>query len=72
MDKEEKAFDEWMAKVDVICLDKIGLSVYDLDDYNWAGCFEIELTPREAFNEYYEWIFDETWEETNGQSGVGA
>lgn len=72
LDQEEKKFAEWMAKVDAICMDRIGLPSADLDDYAWAEACADGLSPLEAFNDYYEWIFGETWEETNGQFGAGA
>ncbi len=72
LDAEEKKFTEWMAKVDTICQDKLATPVDCLTDYAWAEACADGLTPLEAFNDYYEWMFDEPWSETNGQFGVGA
>lgn len=58
LDKEEEHFNKWMEAVDAFCIEKIGLSVHDLDDYSWAEACADGLTPEQAFNDYYEWIFD--------------
>lgn len=67
-----RKFTEWMKRVDAICVDRLSAPADCLTDYSWLSAFEDGLTPREAFDDYYEWMFDEPWEETNGQFGVGA
>lgn len=49
-------FDEWMAEVDNLFYHKfMGLSSLDMEDYNWWGLYDDELTPQEAFDEFLEY-----------------
>lgn len=72
LDQEDKKFAEWMAKVDAICMDKLFTPAECLPDHNWAELCADGYTPAEAFNAYFEDQYGETWEEINGQFGVGA
>lgn len=71
-DAEEKRFDEWMAKVDAICRDCLSTPADCLPDASWAEFCADGFTPQEAFEQYFEDTFGETYEDHNGQFGVGA
>jgi len=52
-------FAEWLAAVDSILLDAIGLSYRDLGDGPWADYFADELSPAEALD-----AFAADWDDT--------
>lgn len=65
-------FDPWFAEVNRICIRLFGIGVDDLPDWHWAEAHEDGLTPRDAFDEMHEDTFGGSFDEINGQFGVGS
>lgn len=47
-------FETWLKKCDAICSNRIGLGIYDLEDWNWADAHEDGFTPAEAVSQFLE------------------
>jgi hypothetical protein len=63
---------EWLGLVYRILASKYGISQEDFPDWDWVEAFEDGLSPREAFDAMHEDHFGDSFDNINGQFGVGA
>jgi len=50
----DMSFEEFMKKCDATVSNRLGLGVYDLEDWAWMDAYEDEFTPTEAVNQFLE------------------
>ncbi len=48
------SFEEFMKKCDARVSARLGLGVYDLEDWQWMDAYEDEMTPAEAVGQFLE------------------
>lgn len=51
---DDSDFAKWLRKVDEISSRQIGLSIFDLEDYDWWSIFENGLSPHDGFDIFLE------------------
>ena len=51
--KVKLTFQQWLAEVDAICIQNVGLSIHDLEDFLWADTYEKNRTPAQAYKTFY-------------------
>lgn len=51
--KIKLTFEQWLAQVDAICIQNVGLGIEDFDDFLWADTYEKNRTPEQAYKTFY-------------------
>jgi len=56
---QEKAYKNWIRKVDAECAKEIGLSIHDLPDFHWRDLFDQGYRANEAFTQFQDEVLVE-------------
>lgn len=53
-DLQSMTFEQWIAQVDKIIVNKFGVSYQDLPDWTWMDAFEDNMSPKDAAETFVE------------------